>query len=128
MSSDRALNLIDLLHLVPHPEGGHFAEVFRSPSVVDPRDGRPPRAAVTTIFFLLRAGERSAMHAVASDEVWHFYEGDPLELVWIDPHFTTIHRAVLGPVSSTRRPVAVVPAGCWQAARPTGAYTLVGCS
>jgi uncharacterized protein len=128
MASDRAADLIDLLHLEPHPEGGHFAEIFRSAAVVDPRDGRPSRPAITTIFFLLRAGEHSALHAVSSDEVWHFYEGDPLELAWTDPAFSAAHRIVIGPVTRETQPVAVVPAGCWQAARTTGRYTLVGCS
>jgi predicted cupin superfamily sugar epimerase len=128
MASDRASILIDLLHLEPHPEGGHFAEIFRSAAAVDPRDGRPPRPAITTIFFLLRRGEHSALHAVASDEVWHFYEGDPLELVWADSAFSAAHRVALGPVTGANRPVAVVPAGGWQAARTSGRYTLVGCS
>src|SRR5262245_27756260 len=109
MVSDRASDLIELLSLEPHPEGGHFAEIFRSDAVVDPRDGRAPRSAITTIFFLLRAGEHSALHAVASDEAWHFYEGDPLDLVWTDPEFTVSERVVLGPVTRHTRPVAVVP-------------------
>ena len=64
---------------------------------------------------------------MASDEVWHFYEGDPLELVWVDAA-DGVHRATLSGGADGVRPVAVVPAGCWQAARPLGTYTLVGCS
>jgi predicted cupin superfamily sugar epimerase len=120
--------LSGLLGLVPHPEGGHYAEVFRSPATVSPADGRSPRPAITTIYFLLRAGERSAFHVVRSDEVWHYYEGDPLELVWTDAEFRSVERASLGPAAAETRPAAVVPAGWWQAARTTGAYTLVGCS
>jgi hypothetical protein len=125
---DRASDLIKLLGLRPHPEGGHFTEVFRSASTVDPTDGRTRRPAITTIFFLLRAGEHSALHRVSSDEIWHFYEGAPLELLWCDPLFAAVHRVNLGPVAGDRQPVAVVPAGDWQAARSTGDYTLVGCS
>jgi predicted cupin superfamily sugar epimerase len=125
---DRASALMTELHLQPHPEGGHFREVYRSPLTVAPSDGRSDRAALTTIYFLLRAGEHSALHRVRSDEVWHFYEGDPLELVWWSPDQDRLERAALGPVADAQAPVAIVPAGSWQAARTTGAYTLVGCT
>lgn len=125
---DRAAHLISTLGLQPHPEGGHYREVFRSAAPVQPADARGERCALTTIYFLLRAGEQSRLHRVTSDEVWHFYEGDPLELVWADSESTEVQHALLGPVSAGTAPVAVVPAGWWQAARPTGAYTLVGCS
>ena len=74
---NRADQLIELLGLQPHPEGGHYSEVFRSALAVEPPDGRGRRPAVTTIYFLLRAGEHSALHRVLSDEIWHFYEGEP---------------------------------------------------
>jgi len=125
---DRAAELVSALDLRPHPEGGHYREVFRSRETVEPRDGRGERSALTTIYFLLRAGERSRLHRVTSDEVWHFYEGDPLELLWTEPGEPGLRRAWLGPVGPDSAPVAVVPAGGWQAARSTGAYTLVGCS
>lgn len=100
----------------PHPEGGHYVEIFRS-------------ATLTSIFFLLSAGEISRWHRVlGSDEAWHFYEGDPLELLTAEPGFARLERRVLGPVGPDQRPVFVVPGGVWQAARTTGAYTLVGCS
>src|SRR5207249_3829695 len=99
--------------------------VFCSPHPVRPADGRPPRPAITTIYYLLAAGEHSRWHRIASDEIWHFYEGDALELLWIDGR---LERQVLHLPSARARPAAVVPAGCWQAARPLGAYALVGCS
>ena len=61
-----------------------------------------------------------------SDEVWHHQEGDALELLLFDD--AALHRLRLGPVSRETRPSIVVPAGTWQAARSTGAYTLVGCA
>ena len=125
---DRASHLISTLGLQPHPEGGHFREVFRSSHAVQPQDGRAERSALTTIYFLLRTGEQSRLHRVSSDEVWHFYEGDPLELVWAGPEDRRVQQVRLGPVSTGMAPVAVVPAGCWQAARSAGSYTLVGCS
>lgn len=121
----RATELIRTLALVPHPEGGHYAEVFKSSHRVRPADG-DTRAALTTIYFLLAEGERSRWHRVTSDEVWHYYEGDPLELVWEEGD--AVRRVQLGPVAIGREPVAVVPAGAWQAARARGVYTLVGCT
>jgi predicted cupin superfamily sugar epimerase len=124
----RAADLIERLGLKPHPEGGHFGEIYRSASRVQPADSRPMRTALTTIYFLLVAGEVSRWHRVASDEVWHYYEGDPLELLSAEMGFATITRRVLGPVAGTVRPVHVVAADQWQAARTTGAFTLVGCT
>jgi hypothetical protein len=126
--AERIDELIDTLGLEPHPEGGHFHEVHRSPIDVLPADARPMRAALTTIYFLLAAGEHSRVHRVESDEIWHHYEGDPLELVWWDTQWQLAGRARLGPVANGERPVVAVPAGCWQAAFPTGDYTLVGCT
>lgn len=121
----RAAELIRVLGMRPHPEGGHYVEVYRSSGRVRSLDRDVERAAVTTIFFLLTAGEHSRWHRVLSDEVWHYYEGDPLELIRFDEE---LHRARLGPLSHETRPVLVVPAGAWQAARTTGSYTLGGCT
>ena len=127
--SGRAAELIRILGLRPHPEGGHYGEVFRSAVRVRPADRDVERVALTTIYFLLAAGEWSRWHRVAADEAWHFYEGDALDLLWLDAGGGDLVRRVrLGPAASGTRPVAVVPAGSWQAARPLGAYTLVGCT
>jgi len=124
----RAESLIAGLQLQPHPEGGHYREVFRSTEEVAPRDGRGARSALTAIFFLLAAGEHSRWHRVASDEIWQFCEGDPLELFWLDADGRSF-RERLGPLSATGcRPLHVVPAGAWQAARPSGACTLSACT
>jgi hypothetical protein len=80
----RAKELISELDVKPHPEGGYFREIFRSKHKVQPLDERSARSALTTIYFLLTKGQYGRWHWVASDEVWHFYEGDPLELYWID--------------------------------------------
>jgi uncharacterized protein len=126
--ADRAADLIAGLNLTPHPEGGYFREVHRSAARVQPADGRAARLALTTIYFLLVAGQVSRWHRVASDEVWHYYEGDPLELLVADAGFDVVSRRRLGPVGNGIEPVHVVVAGEWQAARPTGRYTLVGCT
>ena len=125
----RPAHLISTLGLQPHPEGGFYREVHRSASRVSPSDSRGDRAALTTIYFLLAAGTQSRWHQVDSDEVWHFYEGDPLELLELDAHATTMDRHRLGLIGDDdASPVRTIPAGAWQAARPLGAYTLVGCT
>jgi predicted cupin superfamily sugar epimerase len=124
----RALALIRLLDLAPHPEGGYYREVFRSPRRVRAGDSAIERTALTTIHFLLVAGQHSRWHRITSDEVWHYHEGDRLELIWLNPERTADQRRVLRPAGEECEPVHVVPGGCWQAARPLGEYTLVGCS
>jgi len=121
-------DLIAALGLRPHPEGGWYAEVFRSASSVEPADGRGTRRALTTIYFLLTAGQASRLHRVSSDEVWHFYEGDPLELTIAPGDLASLSMTTLGPAGESSAPVFTVPAGFWQGARPLGAYTLVGCT
>ena len=83
---------------------------------------------MTTILYLLVAGERSRWHRLDADELWHFYEGDPLELLMLDAAARILTRIRLGPVSPGFAPVQVVPAGSWFAARPLGAFTLAGCT
>lgn len=124
----RALELINLLQLAPHPEGGYFREIFRSSDMVQACGETRRRNAMTEIYFLLPAGGVSRWHRVGLDEVWHFYEGSPLELFCLDIGEETCHRHLLGEAGQASRPAAVVPAYCWQGARTTGAYTLVGCS
>jgi predicted cupin superfamily sugar epimerase len=124
-----AEEVISALRLTPHPEGGYFREVYRSNARTQPLDGRSVRSAVTTIYFLLRAGEASRWHRVASDEVWHFYDGVALELSTADGDFSNITRRLVGPYDGGGpEPVQVVPAGIWQSARSTGVYSLVGCT
>ena len=117
-----AAAVIAALRLRAHPEGGWFAETWRAPAI---EGGRPASSA---ILYLLASGERSHWHRVDADEVWQFAAGDALELsVWADGQAqVTVHR--LGAdVLAGEEPQVVVPAGAWQAARPLGAWTLVGC-
>jgi uncharacterized protein len=124
----RPAALIRELALVPHPEGGYFGEVYRSPTMVEPADGRGSRSALTTIYFLLPSGSVSRWHRVLSDEVWHFYEGAPLELWVASPDGNNVRHWRLGPLAPGQQPVQTVSAGCWQAARSAGDYSLVGCT
>jgi len=129
MTHSRAAELIEKLGLQPHPEGGFFREVFRSANSVMPADERGPRAAINTIYFLLTRDIFSRWHRVKSDEVWHLYEGGPLELFELDLGAGTLekHRlANIGDVDGV--PVRTIRAGRWQAARAAGEYALAGCS
>jgi predicted cupin superfamily sugar epimerase len=110
--------LVERLQLRPHPEGGLYREVFRSPQTL--RLERGSRSTLTAIHFVLPADSFSAFHRVASDEVWCFQRGDPLELHVLgdDGALTTHH---LGrDLEQGEEPLAVVPAGAWQAAAPLG--------
>lgn len=125
---DRAADLVQLLRLDPHPEGGYFRQCFRSSDSVMPADARGARAALTTIYFLLPSDDVSRWHRVASDEVWHFYEGAPLEIWTATPNLSDLSVSRLGPIACEAAPVTIVRAGWWQAAKPTGDYSLVGCT
>lgn len=116
-----AEEVVQLLGLLPHPEGGFYRESFRASA---PDGGR---GASTAIYYLLRSGELSAWHRVDADEVWHYYAGAPLELRLSDGGEPAVLR--LGPdLAAGERPQAVVPAHVWQSARPLGEWTLVGCT
>ncbi|MGE3149287.1 MAG: cupin domain-containing protein [Pseudorhodoplanes sp.] len=117
-----AADVIRLLDLKPHPEGGHYRETFRDPRPVD--EGR---AASTAIYFLLARGERSHWHRVDAAEGWHFHAGAPLLLRITDG--ASRQTVMLGvDLMAGERPQAVVPAGAWQAAESCGDWTLVSCT
>jgi len=128
MRESRAAELIRTLALAPHPEGGYYREIWRGGQGVEPSDARGPRAALTSIYFLLPAGAVSRWHRVRSDEIWHYFEGAPLELLLVPPEELRLERLRLGPLGPDQAPVRCVPADWWQAARSLGDYTLVGCT
>ncbi len=118
-----AAEIVRLLELAPHPEGGHFRETFR-----DPR-GVGGRAASTAIYFLLARGERSHWHRIDAVEVWHFYAGAPLLLEIAASDDVDVARVTLGSdLAAGERPQAIVPAEAWQAAESLGDWTLAGCT
>ena len=122
MAELTAADVIALLDLSPHPEGGHYRETFRDHRLVEGE-----RAASTAIYFLLAAGEVSRWHRVDAVEIWHWYAGAPLALFLGDMSAPTVTR--LGPdLTHDEQPQAIVPAGEWQAAESLGAWTLVGCT
>jgi predicted cupin superfamily sugar epimerase len=118
-----AAEMIRLLELEPHPEGGHYRQTFRDARMID------GRAASTAIYFLLARGERSHWHRVDAVEVWHYYAGAPIELEIAADAKGSVERLRLGPdIAAGERPQAIVPAHAWQAARSLGDWTLVGCT
>jgi uncharacterized protein len=118
-----AEEVIRTLGLQPHPEGGWYRETW---CAAPPAGGG--RSPGTTIYFLLRPGERAAWHRLDATEVWHHYAGGPLVLRVAEDGGTPVeHR--LGPdVAAGERPQAVVPPGAWQSAEPLGEWALVGCT
>jgi predicted cupin superfamily sugar epimerase len=120
--------LIAALALSEHPEGGFYRETYRAAATTPTSAGE--RAASTAIYFLLPPGAFSALHRVRSDEVWHHYAGDPVDLHVIDEAKGShaVHR--LGrDVFGGERPQHVVVAGLWQAAVPVGPrFALCGCT
>jgi predicted cupin superfamily sugar epimerase len=116
--------LADALDLAPHPEGGWYRQTWASPATVTLPDGRV-RPTATLIYFLLPAGERSAWHRVASDELWLAHTGAvTVELGGAGP-------APADPVTTfvvdARTPQGLVPAGVWQRTVPSERDALVSC-
>lgn len=115
--------IISLLDMKPHPEGGHYCETFRDEAASD------GAAHSTAIYYLLEAGECSHWHRVhGSSEVWHHYAGGPLALT-VSPNGHDAQAFRLGKaLIMGERPQVVVPAGWWQTAESLGHWTLVGCT
>jgi uncharacterized protein len=126
-----AAEVIRILDLRPHPEGGHFRETFRDHQVPYPSalaEGRPgaARSASTAIYFLLARGERSHWHRVDAAEIWHWCAGAPLELDIAVPSGQRERVRLGNDLAGGERPQGIVPAHAWQAARSLGDWTLVG--
>ena len=131
-----AARWVEQLGLLPHPEGGYYRETYRAAESI-PAAALPPRfggerAFSTAVYFLLTADAFSAWHRIRSDELWHFYAGDPVTLHVLDADGRgTLQRAQLGcgPGASCL-PQIVIPVGAWFAAEiePPGRFALVGCT
>jgi uncharacterized protein len=125
-----AAEWIRALGLVPHPEGGHFRETYRAPVTFTPPGLAGPRALSTAIYFLLQAGEVSALHRLRSDELWHFHAGATLLVVELTPAGAR-HEHRLGlDVAAGEQPQLAIPAGSWFGGRvAAGAgFALVSCT
>jgi len=130
-----AEEIIALLKLKPHPEeGGFFAETYRAeeaiPRSVLPQRYTGPRAFGTCIYYLLTPGTISAMHRLQSDEIFHFYLGDPVEMLQLLPDGAG-RTVVLGSdLRNGQQPQVIVPRGVWQGSRLVtgGRFALLGCT
>lgn len=117
-----AAEVIRLLDLRRHPEGGHFRETFRD------EPGPDGRARSTAIYFLLAGDEISHWHRVDAVETWHWYAGAPLVLT-VSQNGHDAWSLNLGPeITLGHRPQGIVPTGAWQTAVSLGRWTLVGCT
>lgn len=117
-----AEEIISLLSLAPHPEGGYFRETYRHQGEAS------ERGAGTCIYFLLCRGQSSHWHRVDAAEIWHFYAGDPL-ILRTSSAPGQVEERVLGPdLFRGHSPQLLVEPGAWQAAETSGEYTLVGCT
>jgi len=117
--------VVRLLDLAPHPEGGFFRETFRDSACLP----GTARALSTAIYFLLPEGVISRWHTVDAVETWHWHAGAPLLLSTAPPAGGATLRQHLGAnLTAGERPQGVVPAHHWQQAQSLGAWTLVGCT
>lgn len=114
-------DIIRILGLQPHPEGGHYREMFRDD------EGIVGRAYSTAIYFLLKRGEQSRWHRIDAVEIWHWYGGAPLHLS-IAANGAQETRILGNDIAKAQRPQIVVPRRAWQSAQALGDWSLVGCT
>lgn len=126
--------LIERYRLEPHPEGGWYKEYYRSTEQV-PANGLPgryngPRSFATSIYFLLEQGEYSAFHKIQSDECWHFYAGDPMQVFVLGKDGKMQIVELGADIEAGQTFHFVVPAGLWFASRPSpgSKFSFVGCT
>src|SRR5436190_2694122 len=127
---DRARELIERLGLIAHPERGYYVETYRATLAVDGVAHGGPRAASTAIYFLVtRAQPTTYLHRLKSDELFHLYEGGPLEVLLLGGGAGEVRRLGLD-LAEGERPQLVIPAGTWFAVElPAGAsHCLFGCT
>ena len=110
-------SIIASLNMTPHPEGGHFVETFRDAA-----------NNVSLIFYLLEAGDRSHWHRLTKDEILHFYDGDPLTVMWSSDG-VLIQEQTLGRSAADKHCYHyIVPRGTWFSMHSTGEWSLIGCT
>ena len=121
--TEQMRQLIARLGLKPHPEGGHFREIYRHR-----HERGDARGHVTSIYYLLEAGQVSHWHRIDAVELWHFHAGAPLELTVVEVGGPPIRYRLGIDLEADQQPQATVPPKAWQSARSLGAWSLVGCT
>ncbi len=125
---------IEKLKLANHLEGGAFREIYRAalmlPQTALAEAHKADRNAMTSIYYLLQQGDFSALHRIASDEVWHFYDGAPLSIFEIEPTGVLTEHLLGKDLDKGQSPVVIISAGSWFGSRVKegGGFTLCGCS
>ena len=130
----RKQELINTLELIPHPEGGYYKETYRSEGSISkdtlPADYSGDRSYSTGIYFMLTADTFSAFHKINQDEMWHFYDGSPIELHMIteDGEYSCVY--IGRDIEHGEYLQYVVPGGVWFASRvkDNAEYSLLGCT
>jgi predicted cupin superfamily sugar epimerase len=125
-----------ILGLVPHPrEGGYYIRTYESGELLPPTafaDGRypGPRHTATAIYYLLEPTTFSEMHRLQSDEIFHFYTGDPIEMLQLHADGSGSITRIGNRLALGERPQLTVPRGVWQGSHlvPGGAWALLGCT
>lgn len=126
--------LVKELHLLPHPEGGFYKETYRSEGIISNSclspDFKGDRNMATGIYFLVEKGNFSALHKIKSDETWHFYYGDALEVIEIDEQENLIITKIGSNLSNGETFQYTVKANTWFGSRVSegGSFSLVGCT
>lgn len=126
-----AQTIIEQLKMSPHPEGGYFVETWRSEEMYD-LPGQGARNLGTGIYFLIPHGQLSRFHRLKADEIWHFYQGDPITVVTLNSK-QGLKQNLVGPIGLDHgMPQLIIPQGTWFGAihesPPEQGYTLVGCT
>lgn len=132
-------DLIKKFNLLPHPEGGYYKETYRSAGFFETAAQQFPnnRNYCTAIYFLIEPGNFSALHRIKSDEIWHFYEGDALEVIEIDLQGNLIYTHVGSDILNGQQYQYMVKAGHWFGSRvlkntttikPSAGFSFVGCT
>jgi uncharacterized protein len=127
-----AEKLVKLLGLKPHPEGGYYRETYRSDEIIGkgalPERYTGNRRYGTAIYYLLTRETFSAIHRIKTDEIYHFYLGDPVELVQLRPDGSGCVVMLGNDIAGGAQVQAVVPRGAWHGARLAegGNYALLG--
>jgi predicted cupin superfamily sugar epimerase len=121
---ENAKDIIARLGLVPHPEGGYYREVYRSPMAMVAEETGTPCSLGTTIFFLLPAGKFSALHKISFDEQWFFLDGNPISI------FEIVGGKVKETILDRERPWHLVKGKTWFGSKPVKGegYSLACCT
>jgi predicted cupin superfamily sugar epimerase len=125
-------DIIKQLGLRPHPEGGYFSETYRSDETLNgqtlPSRYGSKRSMGTAIYFLLTAESCSVMHRIKSDEIFHFYMGDPVTMLQLYPDGTSKVVTLGSDLLQGQQPQVIVPKNIWQGSfiAPGGSYALLG--